>query len=229
MIYKLLTIELKLVFRNKLALLYFLLSPITLIFLLYYLISTPENRELYSIFNMVYLLPFISFTGSGLFCWYWGRLNYKFFFLKRSLERLINSKIIFAYLIQLISVFFSIIIFFYFEYYFYLKIILLSSINSLGFFTLLILCVLSYDDDTIDLFDNQVFIIKQNVMNIASLVLVILLSMLSYYTINLYPFPKLITIFLSINIILIIFFRNRVISLIKKQLINNSKIKIHND
>ena len=229
MIYKLLAIELKLIFRNRLALLYFSLSPITLVFLLYYLISIHENRESYSIFNMVYLLPFISFIGSGLFCWYWGRLNYKFFFLKKNLDKLVISKIIFIYIIQSISVFFSTMVLLYFEYYFYLRIIIFSSINSLGFFTVLILWILSYDDDTIDLFDNQVFIIKQNIMNIVSLILIIFLSAISYHTSNLYSFLVLVVIFLSINIILILFLKKRILFLIKMQLIKNSKIKINND
>ncbi len=228
MIYKLLLAELKLIFRNRLALLYFLLSPITLIFCLYFLFSRPEDNESYSIFNLVYLLPFTSFMGSGIFCWYWGRLNYKFFFLKRTLEKLLISKIIFVYIIQSISIFASTILFLYFEYYYYLKIIIFSSINSLVFFTLLILWILSYDDDTIDLFDNQVFIIKQNIINIASLILIMMLSALSYYTFNLYPFLKLSALFLFINVILVFFFKSKIMFLIKKQLINNSKIKINN-
>ncbi len=229
MIYKLFLAELKLIFRNRLTLLYFSFSPITLIICLYFLLSRPKDNESYSIFSIVYLLPFISFMGSSLFCWYWGRLNYKFFFLKRALEKLLISKIIFVYIIQSIYIVTSIILFLYFDYYYYLKIIILSSINSLGFFTLLVLWILSYDDDTIDLFDNQVFIIKQNIIHIASSILIIILSSLSYYIFNLYPFLKLSTLFLSINVILFFFFKNKIIHLIKKQLINNSKIKINND
>lgn len=225
MIYKLFLAEIKLTFRNKLTFFYFSISPITLVFLSYYLISIPENTTSYSIFNMVYLLPFISFMGSGLFCWYWGRLNYKFFFLKRGLKKLIISKILFIYTVQVISVFCSSLTFLYFEYYFYLKIILLSSINSLTFFTLFILWILSYNDDSIDLFDNQIFVIKQNMMNIVSLVFIIVLSTISYAIFNLYPFHTLTILFLSTNILLILLFKNRIISLIRKQLIKNSKIK----
>lgn len=225
MIYKLLIAEIKLIFRNKLTLLYFSISPISLVLLNYFLLSIPEDVKSYSIFHLVYLLPFISFMSSGLFCWYWGRSNYKFFFLKRCLKKLIISKIIFVYLIQSISVCFSTLLFLYFEYYFYLKIIVLSSINSLAFFTLFILWILSYDDATIDLFDNQVFVPKQNMMNILSLVFIIIVSTISYAIFNLYPFHTLTILFLSTNILLILLYKNRIISLIRKQLIKNSKIK----
>lgn len=215
--------EIKLTFRCRLPLLYFLLTPITLSFFIYYLSSKPENKFQYSIFGITFLIPFIAFMGSAIFCWYWGENYNKIYLMKRKLKKMIFSKILFVYIIQLISTLISIIIFNYLEYYFYLKIVTISAVNSLGFFTLFLLWLQSYQKGAVDLFDNHIFIVEQNIMNFLIVFVTMLLATLYYYIFRNFSFIEILVATIFCNIALLFIFYNKILYSIRKQIIKNIK------
>ncbi|OEK09102.1 hypothetical protein A8C32_14560 [Flavivirga aquatica] len=150
-------------------------------------------------------------------------MSYRFFFMKRKLKELFISKVLFIYIIQFLAILLSIILFIFLEYYYYLKIVLVSAINSLGFFTLFILWMVSYGNETIDYFDDQVFIIKNSIMNFVAALSLLALTTLYYYTFLYSNFSTILISTIVLNIILLILLKRKLVNLIIKQMIKNSK------
>ena len=209
-------------FRNRLPLLYSIFGLISSVFIIIIIISNEESKSFNSFF-IISLLAYFSFWGVYLFCWYWGRNLYVFFIVKKQLGSIIFSKVITVYLINFIFILTCSFIFYFLEYYYYLKILSLSAINSLGFFSLLWLYLLSKGRGTVDLFDNKVFILKNNLMNYLSFFLIAVYLYTNYLLFEKTSFKVVLCVVLILNIALLFSFSHKVLRRIESELMKIKK------
>ena len=216
--------EFKLLFRNRLTIIYtfmgLIISFASILFIFFNF--KPQN---FDTFFLASTLGYSSYAGYALFIWDWDRSYYILFITKRKLKNLVVAKILFSIIANLLFTVFGLIIFKINEYDYYFNVLLFSGINGIGILWLIYLTIMSWRKTKINLFDNKVFIVKQDLTTIIAAILLFGFITISYHLFQLFSFNILLFNSIVINLLLVATLKNKITRYITTQMTKNHKIQ----